>query len=172
MLLRFYRSPAAQRAFQTAEIPSNWLSATPEAVKVAVSLLVLLAVVLHFPLLFNGLFPLFGRVVLGLPGTVLVDLSIATTVILIWGISQRYYWSWWCAVVFLGLFTTSCAATFLTIPPHDIVAQLPLAPLEVEALSGIPMRGYHVALFVGVIPTATLIAVAVSRPSFIGPGNG
>ncbi len=171
MLLRFYRTPSAQRSFQTAEIPSNWLSGTPEALKVAVSLMVLLALVLHFPLLFNGLFPLFGRVVLGLPGTVLVDLSIATTVILVWGISQRYYWSWWCAVVFLSLIVASSAATFLTVPPHDIVAQLPLAPLEVEALSGIPMRGYHLALFVGVIPAATLIAVAISRRSFIGVGG-
>jgi hypothetical protein len=171
MLLRFYRSPSAQRAFQTAEVPSNWLSGTPEAVKVAVSLLVLLAVVLHFPLLFDGFFPVFGHAVLGLPGTVLVDLSIATTVILVWGISQRYYWSWWCAVVFLGLLTASCAATFLTITPHDIVAQLPLAPLEKGALSGIPMRGYHLALFVGVIPTATLVAVVVSRRSFIGRGG-
>jgi len=56
MLLRFYRSPSAQRAFQTAEIPSNWLSETPQNVKVAVSLMVLLALVLHFPLLLDGFF--------------------------------------------------------------------------------------------------------------------
>jgi len=171
VLLRFYRSPAARRAFRTAEIPSNWLSETPQSVKVAVSLMVLLALVLHFPLLVDGLFPLFGHVVLGLPGTVLTDLSLAATVVLIWSISRRYYWSWWCAVVFLALMTTSCVATFLTIPPLDIVAQLPFAPLEIEALSGIPLRGYQLALFLGVIPTGTLIAVAVSRRSFIGPGG-
>jgi hypothetical protein len=168
MLLRFYRSPSAQRAFRTAEAPSNWLSETPEPVKVAVSLLVLLALVLHFPLLFDGLFPLFGRVVLGLAGTVLVDLSIVATVVLAWSISQGYSWAWWCAVVFLGVMTASPAATFLSIPPHDIVAQMPLAPLEMEALSGIPMRGYQLALFVGVIPAATLIVVAVSRRSIVG----
>jgi len=114
---------------------------------------------------------LFGHVAFGLPGTVLVDLSIVATVVLIWGISQRYSWSWWFAVAFLALITTSAAATFLTISPHDIVAQMPFAPLEMEALSGIPMRGYQLALFVGVIPTATLVVVAVSRRSIIGPGD-
>ena len=171
MLLRFYRSPSARRAFQTAEIPSNWLSETPENVKVAVSLMVLLALVLHFPLLFDGFFSLFGHVAFGLAGTVLVDLSIPATVVLIWGISRRYSWSWWFAVVFLALITTSSATTFLNISPHDIVAQMPFAPLEIEALSEIPMRGYQLALFVGVIPTAILVVVAVSRRSIIGPGD-
>ena len=170
-LLRFYRSRTARRAFQAADVPSNWLSDTPEAVKVAGSLMVLVALTLHFPLLFGGFFPLFGRVVLGLPGVLIIDLSIATAVILTWGIARRCYWAWWCAVVFLCLMTTSLAVTFLTNPPHDIVAQMPFAPLEAEALSGMPMRGYHLALFVGAIPAAMLIAVAVSRCSFIGGGR-
>jgi hypothetical protein len=171
MLLRFYRTPSAQRAFRMAESPPSWLSETPGAVKVAVSLMVLLALVLHFPLLFNGFFPLFGHAVFGLTGTLLVDLSIAATVVLVWGISRRHSWSWWVAVVFLALITTSSAATFFTISPHDIVAQMPFAPLEIEALSETPMRGYQLALFVGVIPTATLVVVAVSRRSIIGPGD-
>ncbi len=168
VLLRFYRSRTAQRAFQAADVPSNWLSDTPEAVKVAVSLMVLVALTLHFPLLFDGFFPLFGRVVFGLPGVLIIDLSIATVVILAWGIARRYYWAWWCAVVFLGILTTSSAVTFLANPMCDIVAQMPFAPLEAEALSGMPICGYHLALFVGAIPAATLIAVAVSRRGFIG----
>lgn len=170
VLLRFYRSPSSRHAFRTAESSPNWLSETPESVKVAVSLMVLLALVLHFPLLVGGVFPLFGHVVYGLAGTVLLDLAIAVTVVLIWGVVQRYRWSWWGTVVFLGLITLASAATFLTIPPHDIVARMPLAPLEMEALSEIPMRGYQVALFVGVIPTAALVMLAVSRRSVIGPG--
>ena len=58
--------------------------------------------------------------------------------------------------------------TFLTTTPHEIVALMPFAPLEAEAVSGIPMRGYHLALFAGMIPLATLIAVAVSRRDFTG----
>jgi hypothetical protein len=166
LLLWFYRSPSAQDAFEAAETRSNWLVVTPEPVKVAVTLLVLLALGLHLPLLFDGLFPLFGRAVFGLSGTLLVDLSIAATVVIIWGISKRHYWSWWCAIGFLGFITTSWAVTFLNIPPHDIIARMPLAPLEVEALSGVPMRGYHLALFAGVIPAAALIAVAVSHRAF------
>jgi hypothetical protein len=43
-----------------------------------------------------------------------------------------------------------------------------LAPQEAEAVSGIPMRGYHLALLAGIIPMATLIAVALSRRGFAG----
>jgi len=168
LLLRFYRSPDVQGAFQATDVPSNWLTETPQAVKVVGSLMVLMVLVLHFPLLFDGFFPLFGHILLGLPGILIVDFTIAITVILILGVSQSHYWAWWCAVVFLSLITASSTVTFLTIPPHDILAQMRFAPLEVEALSGIPMRGYHLALFVGVIPGATLFALAVSRRNFIG----
>jgi hypothetical protein len=43
-----------------------------------------------------------------------------------------------------------------------------LAPQEAEAVSGIPMRGYHLALLAGIIPMVTLIAVALSRRGFAG----
>ncbi|MCK4410179.1 MAG: hypothetical protein KAW67_08840, partial [Candidatus Eisenbacteria sp.] len=58
--------------------------------------------------------------------------------------------------------------TFLTTASHEIVALLPFAPLEAEAVSGIPIRGWHMALLAGMIPAATLVAVAVSRRGFAG----
>jgi hypothetical protein len=171
MLLRFYRSRRAGRIFREADAPSCWLSNTPEVRKVATSLLLFMALVLHFPLLFGGLFPLFGRVVLGLPGVLILDVSIVVMVVLTWGFAHRYYWSWWCAVAFLTLLTTSLVVTFLSVPPLEILAKTPFAPREVEALSGIPVRGYHLALFAGVIPAATLVAVALSRRSLMGTGS-
>jgi hypothetical protein len=53
-LLSFYRSRAAQSAFRDADAAPSWLSDTPESVRVAASLLGLLALFLHFPLLFRG----------------------------------------------------------------------------------------------------------------------
>lgn len=166
VMLRFYRSPGVGRAFQATRDPSNWLATTPQAVLVTGSLMVLMALFLHFPLLFDGFFPLFGRVVVGLPGVLILDLSIATCVILVVGIVRRSYWSWWGALVFLGLITVSSVVTFLTVSPQEIVAQMRFAPLEVEALSGIPMRGYHLATFFGLIPAATLVCVTASRRHF------
>jgi glucan phosphoethanolaminetransferase (alkaline phosphatase superfamily) len=129
-----------------------------------------MVLVLHFPLLFGGFFPLFGRAVLGLPGVLLIDLTIVTAVILTWGIAQRRRWAWWCAIVFLGLMTVSSTVTFLAIPPQQIVAWMPFAPLEAGALSGVPMQGYHLALLVGAIPAATLVAVAISGRGLRVPG--
>lgn len=166
-LLWFYRICGARRVFGASNAPSNWLSDTPQSVRVAASLLVLLMLVLHFPLLLGGLFPLFGQVATGLWGVLLIDVSIAATAVLAWGIARRRRWAWWGAVLFLGLLTGSSAVTFLVNRPHEIVALIPLAPLEAEAVSGIPMQGYHLALLAGIIPTVTLIAVAVSRRGFV-----
>lgn len=167
-LLWFYRSQAARSVLRAADAPSGWLSETPQSVRVAGSLLVLLVLVLHFPLLLGGLFPVFGHVATGLPGILLINLSIAATAVLTWGIVWRCCWAWWCAIVFLGLLTVSSTVTFLTTKPHEIVAMMPLAPLEAEAVLKIPMRGYHLALLAGMIPLATLAAVVVSRRGLTG----
>lgn len=166
ILLRFYRSQAAMRAFQAAEGRDGWLSDTPEARKVATSLLLLMAIVLHFPLLFGGFFPLFGRVMLGLRGVLLLDVSIAIAALLTWGFARGYYWPWWCAVLFLSFLIASSAVTFLSTQPLEILARMPFVPVEMDALSGMPVRGYHLALFAGAVPAATLIAAAISRRSF------
>jgi hypothetical protein len=172
LLLRFYKRPAVKRALKTDDSPSNWLSRTPLAVRVAGSLMVLLALVLHFPLLFGGVFPLFGRITLGLPGILALDLAIATTVFLNWGVLRRKGWAWWGSVSFLGLVLSASTLTFLVVPPQEILAQMPLAPMEAEALSGVPIRGYHLALFFGAIPAVILATlVAARRDFFPGPGN-
>jgi hypothetical protein len=174
-LLWFYRSPAVRSVVRAVNAPSGWLSDAPQSVRVAGSLLVLLVLVLHFPLLLGGLFPLFGRVATGLAGVLLIDLSIAVTAVLAWGVAWRYRWAWWCAIVFLGLLTVSSTVTFLTTVPREITALMPLAPREAEAVSGIPMQGYHLALFAGMIPLATLIVVVVSRRGLTrgcSPPNG
>jgi hypothetical protein len=166
VLLLLYRSQLVRRAFAAPESASSWLSSTPEARKVATSLLLFVAITLHFPLLFGGFFPLFGQAVLGLPGVLMLDLSIITAVVLTWGVAQGYYWSWWSAIVFLSLLTASSVVTFLNTPPPEILAMMPFAALEIEALSGIPVQGYHLALSVGMIPAATLVVVAVARRGF------
>ena len=167
VLLSFYRSKAARRVFRDTDAPPSWFSDTPESVRVAASLLALMVLILHFPLLLGGIFPFFGRTVLGLPGVIMIDLALAAAAVLTWGAVRRRYWAWWCATAFLGLMTVSSTVTFLANPPHQIVAAISFAPLEAEALSRVPMQGYHLALLAGAIPAATFVAVAVSRRAWL-----
>jgi hypothetical protein len=166
LLLRFYRSPAIRRHFRVADAPANWLTQTPETVKVATILLGLFVLVLHFPLLVRGFFPLFGRAVTGLPGVLIIDVLIWTTVLLTVGVARRHFLCWWCTVVLLALVTISAAVTFLTLPLPDIVAAMRLPPIEADALSGIPARGPHLAFLISVIPGVTFLSVLVARPAF------
>jgi hypothetical protein len=168
VLLRFYRSPAAEQAFQAADASSKWLVKTPPILLVVSSLIVFIALALHLPLLFRGVFPLFGRIVAGLPGVLIVDFMVIASLVLLFGLVRRRRWAWWMAVAYLGLLTASITLTFLIVPPLDIVAQMRLPPLEAEAISGIPMRGYHLALFFGLIPAATLVVVVASRRHYEG----
>ena len=172
LLLRFYRSPVVQEALGTAESPSHWLSRTPLPERMAGSLMALMAIVLHFPLLFDGFFPLFGRVLHGFPGVLTLDFSISTTVFLTWGVLKGNSWSWWGSLCFLGLVFSASTWTFLSVPPQEILAQMPFAPREVEALSNVPVRGSHLALFFGVLPAVTLTTLVVARGNFLArPGN-
>jgi hypothetical protein len=163
LLLRFYRSQSVQSAFRMEFAPSCWLSDTPQIRKVAVSLLILITVFLHFPLLLGGVFPLFGRVVLGLPAVLMLDFSILISAGITWGFARRYYWSWWCAVIFLVFLMVSNIVTFITKPLSDIMAEMPFAPVEMEALSGILVHNYYLSFFILIIPAATLIVVVASR---------
>lgn len=166
VLLRFYHSTRARHVFEITDAPSNWLSSTPQSIRVAASLLVLLALVLHFPLLLGGIFPFFGEVVAGLVAVVLIAMSIFITTILAWGVARRHRWAWWTSIAFLGFLAGSSTVTFLVRKPHEIMAFMPLAPLEVEALSGLPVQGYQVALLVGLLPTAAIIVIIVARRAF------
>jgi hypothetical protein len=166
VLLRFYRNPKVLPAPEGRESGAHWLLRTSLPVRVAGSLLLLIVLVLHFPLLFDGFFPFFGRVLHGFPGVLTIDLSIALTVLLLWGVFRRQAWAWWSSLAFLLALLSSSTWTFLAVPPKDILSTMPFAPRETEALSGLPVRGYHLALFFGLLPGLTLVAVARARHEF------
>jgi len=167
MLLKFYRNPSTQYRLKKPGSFTNWLSRTPQLILVISSLMVLLTILLHFPLMFNSFLPIFGHTIIGLAGTIVISLLIATSMVIALGIAQRKYWAWFSALLFIGLLILSLSITFLAITPQEIIAQMRFAPLEVEALSGIPMRGYYFIVFFGFIPGAIFVSVAMSHRHFI-----
>jgi len=166
LLLRLYRSFPVQRILTAPASNSHWLQRTSLPLRVAGSLLILMVVILHFPLLFDGFFPLFGKILQGLPGVLFVDLAIFLTGVLTWGVLTRRSWSWWGTTVFLLVLLSASTSTFLSVSPQQIISTMSFAPREVEALSGLPVRGYHFALFFGLLPAVTLAALFLARGEF------
>ena len=129
---------------------SYWVEQLPIPILVLSSLYVFYIVMLHILILFNGMFPALGVFRFGLQGIVLLDISIACLICLIWGTLRRRLWAWWGSVIWLGLFTFSTVLTLFRSSYSTILSGLNFPPREIEFLGGLPVQGYHFAVLVGI----------------------
>jgi len=131
---------------------------------------VFIIAVLHILILFHGVFPLFGFLVFGLQGITLIALSMLVLVGLIWGLLRLRGWAWWGSLLYWGLLTFSSIAALARSSLADILSGMKFAPLEMEALGGMPLHGAHFAALVGMPLLVTLELVVYSRRYFTAAG--
>jgi hypothetical protein len=167
LLIRFYRSNQVRVAFETRDPGSYWTEKRPQPLLVLSALFAFYAVILHILVFFRGIFPVFGTFVLDMEGFVLVDLSIWWLVLLAWGTLRARPWAWWGAMIYFLLLTTSVIWTLTTSSWADILSLLNFPLTEVEILDGLPLQGVHLALFLGLPLLLTLLAIAISKRSFL-----
>jgi hypothetical protein len=122
---------------------------------------------LHILILFNGMFPVFGVFRFGLEGIVLLDISIACLILLIWGTLQRQMWAWWGAVIWLGPFTFPTVLTFFRSSYSTILTGLAFPPREIEFLDRVPVQGYHFAVLIGIPLFITWVVAVLSKRHFV-----
>lgn len=166
LLIRFYRSRDVQRTFGARDPNSYWTERMPVPILVLCFLYLFYAVVLHVPIFFNGIFPLFGTFLFGLEGIVLLDLSILCLVGLVWGTARQRLWAWWGAVAYFSLLTLSTILAFATTRYADILAEMKFAPMEMEIFQGVPLQGFHFTAFFGLPLVLTLAAILFSKRHF------
>ena len=166
LLIRFYRSRGVRLTFETKDPGLTWVENVPLPVLVVCAVFGLTIAVLHVLILFNGVFPLFHVLIFELQGTMLIALSILILVGLIWGLLRLRRWAWWGALVYWGFLTFSSitAPSRMTFP--DILSHMKFAPLEMEALDGIPLHGAHLAVLAGIPLLVTLGLIVYSRRYF------
>jgi hypothetical protein len=166
LLLRFYKGRNMRQTFQSADERSYWTERLPMPILVLACLFVFYAVVLHVPIFFNGLFPLFGTWLSGLQGTAALDASILCLAITAWGTFRRSIWAWRTALLYFGFFTASTLLTFVRSSYAEILSVLDFPAFEVDILQGIPLQGVHLAVVVGVPLLLTFALILLSRRSF------
>jgi hypothetical protein len=166
LLIWFYRSRDVRRTFEAKDPRSYGIESVPLPVLVTCSVFVFTVAVLHVLILFNGVFPLLHVLVFGLQGIVLIDVSILVLLALIWGWLRLRAWAWWGALLYWALLTFSSMAALSRSSLADILSGMRFAPLEMEALGGVPLHGAHLAALVGIPLLVTLGLIACSRRFF------
>jgi hypothetical protein len=166
LLMRFYRSRDVRLTFETRDPKPSWIDDLPQPVLVLGVLLLFFIIVLHIPIFFSGVFPLFGLLLTGIEGFVLIDVSIFCLAGLTWGVLKLKPWAWWGTLIYLSLLTLSVIVTFSQYTLLDILARLRFPPTEVEILDGLPFHGFHLALALGVPLLITLGLLVSSKRYF------
>ena len=164
-LIRFYGSRDVRLTFERKDPDASWVERVPMPALVLGTLLLFYAFMLHIPILFNGVFPLFGRYLVGLQGILALDLSIACLACLSWGVFRQRTWAWWGSLVYLGTLTLSLVSTLVSSSYADILAVMRFPPREMEFLEGLPLQGVHLAALIGVPLALTLGVAILAKPN-------
>ncbi len=171
LLIWFYRSRNVRLTFETKDPKSYWIERFPIPVLVLCSLYSLYIIVLHILIFFNGIFPLFGVLLVDIQGIFLLDILIACLACLIWGTFRLRTWAWWGSVIYFGLITSSSILTLCRSSLSDILSRMKFAPTEMEALRGLPFQGWLMAAFIGIPLLLTLSLIILSKRYFRTEGR-
>jgi hypothetical protein len=166
LAIRFYQGRNVRGTFEARDPRPSAMEERPTAILVICLLDLFFLLALHVPLLFRGLFPLFGTLLGGLEGIYLTAAAVLLLGLLLWGTWNRYRWAWWGSAAYYALLAATWIVTFARTWWADLLAWLQFSPTEVKMLSGLPLRGYEIGLFVGLPMLACLALILLSRRHF------
>ena len=112
LLRRFYCSRDLRLTLEARAEVAGWLERLPTSILTLCLLYLFYGIVLHIPILLNGLYPLYGSFLSGLPGIRALDLSILALGFLTWGTFKRRAWAWWGGLAYWGWLALSTIVTF------------------------------------------------------------
>ena len=110
--IRFYQGKHVQGTFEAHDPGPSAVDARPVAILVLCLLDLFFLAALQVPLLFSGLFPLFGMLQSGMAGFYLVDASVLVLAVLLWGTWKRRGWALEGSAAYYLLLAAAWIATF------------------------------------------------------------
>jgi hypothetical protein len=130
LALWFYRSRRVRAVFEAHDPHRYWTESYPFPLLALLLLYVILIIVLHVAIFFQGLFPMFGQIMLGRPSAYVIALGILILGILIYGTARLKIWAWWGSLVFVSLLTSSALLSFSGYRFYDIILMMDLPAFE------------------------------------------
>ena len=167
LFLKFYNNPVVLQTVKKSDSHVYWINDKPIPLLVMVVLDFFYILVLLILVLFNGIFPFFGKFLSSIQGTLALVGSMLIFAFLAWGTVKQKSWAWWGSVIWLGIFTLSLVMTFLLNTYSDLLSALAFPRAEVETFENIPLQGYHLAVMAGIPLIVTLLIVISLKPHFI-----
>jgi hypothetical protein len=146
LLIRQYGSKKAMTAFMATEKP-YMMNNLPIRLAVALIIHMFLIIVSLLLVFFNGIFPFFGAFKTGTSGIVLIDINCLFLAILMLGTIKRKFWAWWASIVYYSAASISLVITVLNTNYLSILSTLAFPDAEIKMLRSIPLRNYHILIF-------------------------
>ena len=166
--LWFYYRETVHRIFAGHDPHIYWTERYPFPLLAALLLFLIIILVLHLAIFFQGLFPLFGQVLLGRPSAYIIALCILIAGILIYGLVQLRTWAWWGALGYTAALAISSLLTFSRYSFTDILTMLNLPAFELAFLDRLtPLRDFHLVVLTSV-PLLVLLGLLVYSKRYFG----
>jgi hypothetical protein len=140
---------------------NNQANKTPIIVTTISVLFIFFIIVFHIHFLFNGFFPLFGKLLSGLNGFILIDIFIFLIGFLIWGLLRLKSWSWYGSVVYLIFLILSTGITLYKQNIQSLLSVMAFAPKEMEIINNITLKDWQISIILGVSVITPLIITTV-----------
>jgi hypothetical protein len=166
VLIWFYRKKDVELTLKSQDKKTYWLDKIPIPVLVILFLFSFYILTLQVLLLFRGIYPFFGVLLLDLKGAFIISISIMIFLLFFWGLFRLKAWAWWGSVVYFGITTVSFLLTFSIKSLSDIYPLMNFAPLEIEIFRNLPFQGLRLSIFIAVPLLATLAIIIYSKKYF------
>lgn len=133
--LGFYYSTTVGQVFEEHDPKVHWTERYPFRLLALQLFFLILILVLHLAVFFQGIFPLFGRLLLGRSSAYILSACVLAAVVLMYGIARQKIWAWWGSLVFLSLLSVSTWMTFSRYRFYDIILRMNLPGAEIDFLN-------------------------------------
>ena len=140
---------------------NNLVNEIPNIIKTISVLFTFFIIVFHLHFLFNGFFPLFGKLLSGLNGFILIDIFIFLLGILIWGLLRLKSWSWYGSIVCLSFLILSTGITLYKQSIPGLLSMMAFAPKEMEIINNITLKDWQISMIIGMSVIVPLIITTV-----------
>lgn len=170
--LWFYKSEKTRLVFEEHDLNTNWVERYPFALLALVFLFANIIIVMHIAIFLQGVFPLFGKILIGRESVYIISFFILILGVLIYGIVQLKIWAWWGSLIYISFLTISSIMSFLRYSFYDIITMMNLPADEMEFLDRMTLlRNYHLAVLFAIPLLITLGLIIYSKRYFVKGGN-